>query len=285
VTTFPKLAESCAFAALLCACGAKTDLHRDGPKGLPHLPECTEEGALRECQSICGLGQETCFGGRWRFCSAEEPRPPHLEAVVRDFRASHPDFEPTGEGYDPGIVAFDLGPDDKPVYASATSTRTTSGAANFDTWYRDVNNVDDALNSIRLDTQIELMPSPRDPDLFVYENSAFFPIDGEGYGDEGNPHNYHFTLEVSTAFRYKGGETFSFTGDDDLWVFINRRLAIDLGGVHASMSDVVRLDDDAKKLGLERGQVYPLHLFFAERHVYGSNFNVSTTIAEFELCK
>jgi fibro-slime domain-containing protein len=163
--------------------------------------------------------------------------------------------------------------------------RTTSGAENFTSWYRDDRNANEALNSFRLELEIELLPSARDPNLFVYESNEFFPIDGQGFGDAGYQHNYHFTLEVRTAFRYQGGETFSFTGDDDLWVFINRRLAIDLGGVHASMSDLVRLDDDAGVLGLERGQVYPLHLFFAERHVYGSNFNLSTTIAEFELCE
>jgi len=53
--------------------------------------------------------------------------------------------------------------------------------------------------------------------VFTYDNGQFFPIDNMGFGNEGNPHNYHFTFELHTEFLYKGGETFTFTGDDDLW--------------------------------------------------------------------
>jgi fibro-slime domain-containing protein len=284
VTTYLRRVEARVGAAggllfTLSACGAKTDLHHDPQLGLERLPECTEEGATRPCESICGEGKETCYEGKWRFCSASEPRPPTLDAVVRDFSSSHPDFEPDREGFDPGIVASELSVDDKPVWAGGTIGTTTSEGY-FETWYRE-----NPIYNESVALEIQLLPSARDPDLYQYESSAFFPIDGRALGNENYAHNYHFTLEVKTAFRYEGGEVFSFTGDDDLWVFINRRLAIDLGGVHPSMSASVELDDDARELGLVRGEVYPLHLFFAERHVYGSNFNVHTTIAEFELCE
>jgi fibro-slime domain-containing protein len=67
-------------------------------------------------------------------------------------------------------------------------------------------------------------------------------------------------------------------------VFINDRLAIDLGGVHGSESQEVSLDERAAELEIEPGKVYPLALFFAERHTSGSTFRIDTTIAEFDAC-
>ncbi len=273
-------------ASWLSACGAKTDLKDHQERSLEVLPECRVPGEIRECQTICGLGTETCVDGTWQFCDAERPVPPSLRAIVRDFRDSHPDFErPDNRGggglHEPGIVAFELGLDDKPVYQGDPSTPSTTGQAEFDQWYRDVDGVNERVAGVVID----LRPADDDPELFTYTSTSFFPIDDLGFGNEGRRHNYHFTLELSTAFRYVGGETFRFSGDDDLWVFINRRLAIDLGGVHTRLDGEVDLDEKADELLIEVGEVYPLHLFFAERHTIASNFNIATTIAEFEFCE
>lgn len=51
--------------------------------------------------------------------------------------------------------------------------------------------------------------------VFSYVNGAYFPINGLGHGNEGHGANFHFTIEINTELTYTGGETFSFTGDDE----------------------------------------------------------------------
>jgi fibro-slime domain-containing protein len=259
-------------AVLALACGSKTGLPDDNRIGAP----CDDAGATRPCSTICGTGVESCVAGIWQGCTAPKPRPPELFGTVRDFRDDHPDFE-AAIGLDPGIVRDELGPDDKPVYASSGVTATTSGKQNFDQWYRDV-------PGVNLSKPLALPLAAAGSDWFVFDDPTFFPIDGELFGNQGRDHNYHFTFEVNTAFRYRGGEVFSFTGDDDLWVFVNRRLLIDLGGVHGAESASISLDAIAASLGLSLGGTYPLHFFFAERHTTVSRFTVKTTISELALC-
>ena len=192
-----------------------------------------------------------------------------LTGTIRDFKDSHPDFE-SFLGTDPGIVESTLGADGLPVYAGLAGNPTTTGAANFDQWYRDVPGVNLKKSlSIDLDNTITA-----DPAVYTFTDSSFFPIDGELFGNEGRAHNYHFTFELHSEFTYIGGEKFSFSGDDDLWVFINDELVIDLGGVHGPLSSTVLLDS----LGLTPGEDYSFDLFFAERHTTGSNFRIDTSI-------
>ena len=197
-----------------------------------------------------------------------------LVLTVRDFTpTTHPDFEPFSDSdfaY-PGLVKDQLGSDGKPVYAHAGATPHTAGPTEFQSWYRDT-------PGINMTFQVTLPLTEASPGRYVYDSAAFFPVDGMGYGNEGNPHNFHFTTEIHTTFTYRGGETFTFRGDDDLWLFINEKLAIDLGGLHPELPGSVDLDARASALGITPGQVYRMDIFHAERHTDASNFHVETNI-------
>ncbi len=198
-----------------------------------------------------------------------------LTGVLRDFREDHPDFE-----YEivteTGIVASDIGSDGKPVYAGGPDgTASTTGEENFNQWYNDVEDVNMSIH-------YALTLTNDGTGLYFYDNQEFFPIDDELFGNEGNAHNYHFTYELHTEFTYTGGEVFTFIGDDDLWVFINGRLAIDLGGVHGPLTGSVELDEQAADLQIEAGNRYTLDFFFAERHTSQSTFRIETTIGDLE---
>ena len=102
-----------------------------------------------------------------------------------------------------------------------------------------------------------------------------------GWGRDTCKHNYSFSMAVSASFKYVKGQYFEFRGDDDVWVFINNRLVVDIGGIHDKVEGAVDLDTIGKNdpsLALKEGREYPFHIFYAERQKTGSNFKMRTSI-------
>lgn len=195
-----------------------------------------------------------------------------LNAVLRDFKAAHPDFEKATSTDDRGLVESQLDADNKPVYAHGGATATVSSSASFEQWFRDVAGV-----NMRFDEVLPLVEGP--PGTFTFDDQTFFPLDGKGWpNEEIYGHNFLFTTEIHTSFKYRGGEQFHFNGDDDVFVFVNDRLALDLGGVHVAQDGLIDFDSRAAELGLQVGNAYPLAVFHAERHTDQSHFKMVTSI-------
>jgi fibro-slime domain-containing protein len=197
-----------------------------------------------------------------------------IYGLIRDFQSSqvaggHPDFEYVIQA-ETGITTTTIGADGKPVYGNhPTGTLSTHSQADFDQWYND----DSTINRTYV---IGLKLVDDGTGQLTFQSETFFPLDNAGFGNtEGQRHNFHFTTEIHTSFTYNGGEHFHFTGDDDVFVYINGQLQIDLGGVHNAENKDVLIDS----LGLTRGQVYPIVVFQAERHTTESHFKFQTTLA------
>lgn len=194
-----------------------------------------------------------------------------LSGTVRDFNADFANFEGAVTGLRTGAVASTLTGSAPTLTASgATHIQNNGSAGSFDKWY--TKTTDTKAHSL------DLLDNGNG--TYTYTNNNFFPIDGQLLGNEGRSHNYHFTYAIAANFGYvKGGnQTFTFSGDDDVWVYFDKLLGIDLGGVHGALTRTVNLDTLFDANGGRDSGNYSFNFFFAERHTTQSNLTITTSL-------
>lgn len=238
---------------------------------------------------------------------AQSTYPPTLRVPVTiyDFHAdsSNPEFQvrPRSGDVKTGMVATTLGTDKKPTVGSSPFFNMK-----IEKWFQEwqpgdheifnyygqsvggrhdrYQNLSEGLVTVDHDTSfknlvfhdtLEFIYREGSEGLYEFRDENFFPLDGKGFGNEELSHNYSFTMELHWTFTMVPGLVFNFTGDDDVWAFVNNELAMDLGGIHGPLSGSFNVDDIP---GLVPNQKFSFDLFYAERHVTGSTIQITTNI-------
>ena len=254
------------------------------------------------CSSTCMI--ETGFS-----CTDTTAPPPaqlNLAVTYRDMisfpigtAVRHPDFEIfAGMDVTPNLVKAAADANGKPVMdgrctqpgvtAQCPYDQQLTTAANFAQWYHDA-------SGVNLDIPGTVLLAKQANGSYVFDsgNRGFYPVDTKGWTvstpakettsyanatvNDGLPHDFGFTTEIHYFFQYRGGESLTFSGDDDVWIFFNRTLALDIGGLHPRIEKTLNVDQSAATLGVTVGGLYEIALFHAERHSDASNFKLTLT--------
>lgn len=184
-----------------------------------------------------------------------------LPVLYHDFEDSHADFgcSYSGSVATVGLVEPALGMDGNPILNPAYSgTPQITSAESFTQWHNSVPGV-----NVQSMGEIELQETGPASGVWFFESSDFIPL-GSGA----------FTSKIEFGFPYEPGQTFTFVGDDDVWVFVDGQLALDLGGMHQAVGGTLELDS----LGFEPGSAHTMSVFHAERCYGASNFRIETSI-------
>lgn len=204
------------------------------------------------------------------------------------------DLDPGGPA-DGGVFAGDHRTPKLMESMNSSLSKCYSPADRFSDWFSDKAGVN---RSFLVEMRFLWDPAKS---AYVFGDKTFFPIDdgaaftmidpavgtfghlqtGTIDGVDLSMHNFGFTMELHTEFAYHEGQgqMVSIQGDDDIWLFLNGKRVVDLGGVHQLQSAEVSLDSLKGELGLEDGKSYDFDFYFAERHTASSSCTITTNLA------
>ncbi|WP_437958264.1 fibro-slime domain-containing protein [Sorangium sp. So ce119] len=197
------------------------------------------------------------------LCTASFPM------VVRDFPKKHPDFGPSQTTNGRNVEAKSELENGKPVDANPPADGINEDDS-FDEWFKDEPGVNMTFNRV---IHLDLWSTGGH-----LGGRDFYFLDGVGFGNEGEAHNFGFTAEFELPFTYRVGAFFSFDASDDVWISIDDTIVVSHSVRDGVNGTTVRLDDEAARLRLKPGSKHRLKVFYAERDGRSSVFRLNTAL-------
>jgi fibro-slime domain-containing protein len=273
------------------------------------------------------LNNERGIPAQWvnldRVASDTSPTDITIPATYFDQRSDHPrvnnsdvgrQFEWSrygsyAYGLQQGLVKDYLGSDGLPVPAYASTDATKAAGLpivdqgvvgsiplkptdNFYRWFHEVEG-----KSKKIQKSLKFTKIASETYQYGDASKSIFPLDSDAtaqdfssgdYSSQG--HNFYFTMHMNAPFIVKadGTEEFSFVGDDDVWVYLNGKLVLDIGGVHEKISGSFKINKESNgsisvtstvagktktitDIGLVKGDVATISFFYAERNTTVAN--------------
>ena len=163
------------------------------------------------------------------------------EAAKRQFEWSECGYH--NKGLEQGLVDYQLDKEYLPV-AKGGKLTSNRGLTDLKRWFNAVDGKSASyIGNLKMDYQA-------DNAEFSFHQDEFYPLDEVEFSknDSANDdrHNHLFTMNFAVPFTtlLSGNESFEITADDDTFVFVGDKLAVDLGGIHGAMTGQFVIHDN-----------------------------------------
>ena len=145
-----------------------------------------------------------------------------------------------------GLVDFELDQEYSPVATGNGQLAPNLGLTSFDRWFSNVEGKSASYTgALKLEYKL-------DGAEFAFYHDEFYPLDGAEFSDgdfvNDDGHNHLFTMNLAVPFMVlaSGEESFEIEADDDTFVFVGNKLALDMGGIHDATAGHFVINEDGE---------------------------------------